>query len=94
MGLVVTDPLTLHIQQVFRNDVFVQEASSLEDTNKSMRHAAYRQYILWLYGRLERDDRRTGPACCVKIIREKFPSPSGQYTGFCTTWHWMVMTFH
>jgi len=50
MGLVVTDLLTLHIQQTFRNDVFGQVAADLEDTNKGMRHTAYRQYILWTYG--------------------------------------------
>lgn len=94
MGLVVTDPLTLHIQQAFRNDVFVQEAANIEDTNKGMRHAAYRQYVLWIYGRLQKDDRRTVPACCVKVIRDKFPSPSGHYTGFIPVQHgigWWMM---
>jgi len=43
-------PLTLNIQQTFRNDVFLQEAADLEDTKKGMRRAAYRQYILWIYG--------------------------------------------
>ena len=82
MGLVITDPLTLHIQQTYRNDVFAHQAVDVEDTNRSFRHAAYRQYVLWIHGRLQRDDRRTVPACCVKVVRAKFPSLTGNYTGF------------
>ncbi|KAH3882169.1 hypothetical protein DPMN_006100 [Dreissena polymorpha] len=33
MGLVITDPLTLHIQQTYRNDVFAHQAVDVEDTN-------------------------------------------------------------
>ena len=81
MGLLVTDPLALHLQQTFRNDVFAHQAETVEDTNRAFRHAAYRQYILWVFGRLQKDDRRTVPSCCVRIIRERYPSPTDHYTG-------------
>ena len=87
MRLMVTDPLTLTIQQTFRNDVFAQQAVDLDDTNRAFRHAAYRQYVLWVFGRLQRDDRRTVPACCVKVVRNKFPSSHGNYTGFVPVRH-------
>lgn len=48
----ITDPLTLHIQQTFRNDVFAHQAGTEEDTNRAFRHAAYCQYVLWVYGRM------------------------------------------
>ncbi|KAH3838412.1 hypothetical protein DPMN_111821 [Dreissena polymorpha] len=83
MQLMVTDTMALHIQQTF----FALQAESVEDSNRAFRHAAYRQYVLWMYGQLERSDRRTVPACCVKIIREKFPSDIGQYTGFIPARH-------
>ena len=82
MGIMVTDPFALRLQQLYREDIFAEEASSEEDINKSLRHAAYRQYVLWIHGRLQRDDRRVVPACCVNVIRNKYPSPRGHYTGF------------
>ena len=82
MNLVVLHPFTLHLQQRFRNDIFARDAQAPQDINKSFRHAAYRQFILWVYGRLHREDRRVVPSCCVKAIRQKYPDPSGHYKGF------------
>jgi len=87
MRLMVTDTLTLTIQQTFRNDVFAQQAVTVDATNKAFRHAAYRQYVLWVYGRLQCDDRRTVPPCCMNVIRNKFPSADGHYTGFIPARH-------
>lgn len=82
MNLLILDPFTLHLQQRFRNDIFAREAHTPQDINKSLRHSAYRQYILWVHGRLHREDRRVVPSCCVKAIRRRFPDPNGQYKGF------------
>ncbi|KAH3715588.1 hypothetical protein DPMN_058300 [Dreissena polymorpha] len=82
MTLSVLDRMTLYSQQQYRQDVFSFNAETLDDVNKSFRHAAYRQFTILMHGKLTAGDRRTVPACCVKLIREKFPSPSGQFTGF------------
>ncbi|XP_070540792.1 P2X purinoceptor 7-like [Ptychodera flava] len=50
--------------------------------NRSMRHAGYRQYVMWEYGRLGRGNRVVCPSCVVWMIRDKFPSGDGSYTGF------------
>ena len=76
MGLVDTDPLTLHPSR----DIFAREAETMQDTNKAYRHASYRQYTLWVYGRLHRDGRPVFPSCCIRVIRGRYPDPND--TGF------------
>lgn len=51
------------------------------ETNE-LRKAAYRQFILWKYGRLGKSNRRVIPACVVLKVRECFPSPNGTYMGY------------
>ncbi|KAL4218263.1 hypothetical protein ACF0H5_022999 [Mactra antiquata] len=41
MRITFTDTLTLHIQLTFRNDVFAEQAVSLEDSNHAFRYAAF-----------------------------------------------------
>ena len=53
--------------------------------NDEYRYAAYRQFILWQYGKLSAGERISLPSCCVLAIRNKFPSPDGQYKGFVRT---------
>lgn len=51
------------------------------NTNE-FRKAAYRQYIIWKFGKLGKGNRRVCPSCVVKLIRIAFPSNDGQYMGF------------
>lgn len=48
----------------------------------AMRHCAYRQYISWRIGVPPNDTHPAIPSCCVWRIREAYPSPDGQYSGF------------
>ena len=49
--------------------------------NTSYRKAAYRQYVLWSYGRLGRGNRRVVPSCCVLRVRAAYPSADCTYMG-------------
>lgn len=49
---------------------------------ESFRKAAYRQFILWRYGKLGRGNRRVVPSCAVLSIRQMYPSPDSQYMGY------------
>nr|XP_020514182.1 P2X purinoceptor 4-like [Labrus bergylta] len=48
----------------------------------SLRHCAYRQYISWRLGVPPADTHPIIPRCCAWRIREEYPSPDGQYSGF------------
>ncbi len=80
MDILILEPMVLRLQRQYRNDVFGLEETA--DENKSNRHAAYRQFILWQHGYLGMGDRRVIPSCCVWRIRDQYPDPFGQYTGF------------
>ena len=48
----------------------------------NFRKAGYRHYVLWVYGRLGRGNRRVAPSCIVLRVRSRFPSSDGTYMGF------------
>lgn len=64
--MVVLDSAVLPIARNFRNDVYAMPQEEEEaDENKAMRHAAYRQFVLWQFGKLGKGDRRVIPSCCI-----------------------------
>ena len=52
------------------------------NSTRSFRKSAYRQYILDKYGYLGKGNRRVAPSCVVWKIRRHYPSTTGVYMGF------------
>ncbi|KAK3096037.1 hypothetical protein FSP39_022265 [Pinctada imbricata] len=78
--VVVLDEAVLRVSRVYRQDVLA--VGEGDDLAKENRHAGYRQFILWTYGRLGTGVRKAIPSCCVWAIRDRYPDPFGQYIGF------------
>lgn len=51
-----------------------------ECTNRSLRYAAYKQFIWWIFKSLGKGNRRVIPSCVIWKIRDTFPECDGQYT--------------
>ena len=57
LKLLILDEAVLNLQQLYRNDLFALHAVTIDDVNKSYRHAAYRRFVLCQFGRLTVSDR-------------------------------------
>ncbi|NXN24360.1 P2RX7 protein, partial [Nycticryphes semicollaris] len=52
------------------------------NSNKQLRHLAYKQYIHWRFGCFDLEDRAVIPSCCRWKIRHAYPKEVNNYTGF------------
>ncbi|XP_077558779.1 P2X purinoceptor 7-like [Haemaphysalis longicornis] len=57
-------------------------AGDRDSRNRALRHAAFMQFALLTWGRLGKGKRRVLPSCVVTAVRSKYPSVTGQYSGF------------
>lgn len=48
-------------------------------SNRSLRYAAYKQFIWWIFKNLGKGNRRVIPSCALWKIRELFPEADGNY---------------
>ena len=58
MDLYILDNGTLRLARMYRNDILaLQDVQEPGEDNREFRHAAYRQFVLWQYGRLGEGNR-------------------------------------
>lgn len=83
MTYYVLEEGVLRLARTFFNDMLaLTETPEPGEEMRQFRHAAYRQYVMWQYGRLGAGKRVVVPSCCVWRIRDKYPDPRARYTGF------------
>lgn len=75
----VTDNDVVNAAANTYNDVTVRKKDL---DNRTLRHAAYRNFVMWHYGHLGKNIRVVIPSCVVWLIRRKWPSADGIYTGY------------
>lgn len=56
--------------------------SLVEFKPSNFRQIAYRQYIIFNHGYLGRQNRKVVPSCVVWKVRDNYPAPDNNYTGF------------
>ncbi|KAG5269915.1 hypothetical protein AALO_G00186560 [Alosa alosa] len=82
MAYYVLDEGVLRLARRAWNDIFaINDHQEPGEEQRQYRHSAYRQFVLWQYGRLGIGNRVVIPSGCVWKIRDSFPDPRGQYTG-------------
>ena len=79
MEIVCLEPMVLLINRQYWAEIFAQEPGN---GARSMRHAAYRQFVLWRHGRLGHNIRCVIPSCVVWLIGDRFASPDSLHTGY------------
>ena len=65
--------------QKTRGDLFEKDGKL---SNRSLRFAAYKQLIWWVFERLGKNNRRVIPSCFVWTIRKLYPEANGHYVRF------------
>lgn len=81
--LYILDAAVLRLSLRIWNDIrAVQDAPDSGESLKQFRHAAHRQFVVWQYGALGPGHRVVIPSCCIWKIRDQYPDPHGQYTGY------------
>ena len=81
--LIVLDDTVLGVAMKNNSDLWYYTFDV--NNNACWRFTAYRQYIMWHWGKLGYGNRKVIPSCVVRKIREKFPDPNNNYTGFLDT---------
>ncbi|XP_078335855.1 uncharacterized protein LOC111133080 [Crassostrea virginica] len=74
--------LNVRVLEVSLHD-YIQRDGPLDDNepiHEVYRHIAYRRFVLWIWHKLGKGNRKVLPACVVSRIRQSFPSET--YTGF------------
>ena len=56
--------------------------SLVEFKPSNFRHVAYQQYIIFSRGYLGRGNRKVVPSCVIWKVRDNYPAPNNNYTGF------------
>lgn len=83
MDFYILDEGVLRLARAAWNDIFaVDDVQEPGEEQRSYRHAAYRNFVLWQHGRLGEGNRVVIASCVVWRIRDKYPDANGQYTGF------------
>ena len=80
MARTIMDQVTLEVAVQTNNIVYADRDDHHQNVN--LRHMAYRQYVIWYYGKLGAGNRVVVPSCVVTEIRRRYPSADGHYTGF------------
>ena len=68
---------------VIRDTNYLYGRNDSSSDNQTLRHTAYRQYVLWRFGCLCVMNWVIVPSCEVWKIRDQFSSADGQYKGLC-----------
>lgn len=85
MELFCLEPGILRLARGLRREYLgLDDLKDPGQDDREFRHAAYRQFVLWQHGRLRAGHHVVVPSCCVWRIRDAFPDPNSNYTGFIT----------